>query len=105
MTNTPTNQDFVAIGFNGKGAKAWEPVCAWLLAFCEKLPKDSRLSTRDLLNATGVEGTRAAVQALWRIRKEEGVPAECWEQDQAKRFMGNPLILWKNPNKVDTSIF
>jgi hypothetical protein len=105
MTDTPTNQDFVAIGFNGKGAKAWEPVCAWLLTFCEKLPETARLSTRDLLTQTGVEGTRAAVQALWRIRKEEGVPADCWEQDPTKRFMGNPLILWKNPSKVDTSIF
>lgn len=101
----PSNQDFVSIGFNGKGAKAWEPACEWLQAFCEKLPKDSRLSTRDLIKQAGIEGSRAAVQALWRIRKEGGVPAGCWEQDQTKRFMGNPLILWKNPNPVDTSIF
>ncbi len=34
----PTNQDFVSIGFNGNGSKAWETVCEWLQTFCEALP-------------------------------------------------------------------
>jgi len=107
MTDTtfPTTQDFVAIGFNGSKAKSWDSVCAWLKNFCDGLPKDARLTTRELLERTGVDADKAAVQALWRIRKDGGVPEGYWERDPTKRWMGNQLIIWRKPSAVDVSIF
>jgi hypothetical protein len=106
MKMTPTDKDFINVGFNGKKAAVWDDVCAWLRDLCENLPRDSRLTTRDLLTIAKVENAKAASQALWRIRKENGIPAGCWEQDMTRRFMGNPIIIWrKPPAEVDTSIF
>lgn len=111
MTYQPTNRDFVNIAYNGPRSKAFAEVCSWLADQLQQLPEGKKLSTRKLLQHLGLNEHPSAPNALYRIRKENGLPAGSWIEDNTRRHFGNNLILWKRPDpmgadtEIDTSIF
>ena len=110
MTEHELAKDITNVGRNGPKAKAWGALCAEVRSACDSLPKDARLTTKDLIKHLDWPKTTAASQALWQMRRHGGVPEGFWERDPTRRFMGNQLIIWRRPlhrpePAIDTSIF
>ena len=69
----------------------------WLREALAAVPESKTWTTRELLQSLGPLDKAAAKviqQALWRLRSEHMVD-DCFATDNTRRFMGNPLILWK----------
>jgi hypothetical protein len=73
----------------------------WLRRELAAIPEGDTETTRQLIARLGMDtadpGEKKALgSALWRLRTL-GLLDGCWEQDLRRRYMGNPLIMWKRP--------
>lgn len=99
-------------GVANKGADSehMPAVAAWLKGHLAAIPPGDRWPTRQLyahLEGAGVNvSAKLLGQALWRLRKTDAL-AGCWEQDQRRRHMGHPLVVWQRPAAapIDERIF
>lgn len=92
--------DIINVGRNGPKAAMWAAMCADVVAACAALPKGRVITTRELIRDLPWAESRYAAQALYRMRKHGGVPRSCWTPDPNRRWMGNPLILWRCPDDL-----
>jgi hypothetical protein len=77
---------------------------AWLRATLAAIPPNSTWTTRQLLTATGFDTLAPADkkrlgQTLWYLRKS-GKVEDCYRLDPSRRYMGNPLVMWRRPATV-----
>ena len=79
----------------------------WLRDTLAALPGEGPWTTREFIGALGMadDPTLAKTQfsrALYWLRAT-GKIDDCYSIDTSRRFMGNPLMLWKRP--IDGGIF
>jgi hypothetical protein len=79
----------------------------WLRDTLASLPGEGPWTTRDFIAALGMdsEPTLAKTQfsrALYHLR-QTGKIEDCYSIDNSRRYMGNPLILWRRP--INEGIF
>lgn len=109
-----TNDDLLTAmrGVANKGAESpyLQPLADWLAGHLRAIPPGDKWNSRQLyahLSTVGVDvPTKLLNQAMWRLRVSEALPAGSWGQDNTRRFMGNPLVVWQRPAAtVDEGIF
>lgn len=77
---------------------------AWLRATLAQVPPNSTWTTRELLARIGMDNAAPADkkklgQTLWYLRKS-GKVEDCYGFDPSRRYMGNPLVLWRRPAQL-----
>jgi hypothetical protein len=97
-----TTAIFRSVNARGENSPLFGDAIAWLRAALAAIPPNSTWTTRQLLTETGFDTLAPADkkrigQTLWYLRKS-GKVEDCYRLDPSRRYMGNPLVMWRRPS-------
>ena len=100
---------FHSVNARGEKSPLFGEAISWLRATLASIPPNSTWTTRELLAHTGhandaPKDKKKLGQTLWYLRKS-GKVEDCYRFDPSRRYMGNPLVLWRRPSTLSEEMF